>query len=117
MAKLVLIAAFALSATTAFAAPMAAVEIQFVSIGTGIDLATKTLVESKIRQADENNLIAKQTTNGWGLEGEVTICLQFAAPETHAQYLTEFKDLAEQGNSKIGFEATQVSEKDACLDD
>lgn len=62
--------------TGGFVVPMA-IEIQYVSIGSGIDSEFKGAVDNLLAFKKVSGQISYVKESGWGHEGESTVCIQF----------------------------------------
>ncbi len=112
MKFLIVVCLMALSAASTFAGPLisggfmvpAAAKIQFFSPGNGIDHTLKVAIDALIIKAKDQRLVLEHTETGFGIEGEVTVCILlndfFAAKEFNQQLI----DLVGQSQRKTKLE-------------
>lgn len=78
-----------------------AIEIRYISIGTGIDRELKRQIENSLGLKMMTQKIAYIKTSDWGREGESTVCIQFRSYSETTDSFEQIKKLIEQSSEKL----------------
>lgn len=78
-----------------------AVEIQYISIGAGIDSDLKQKIESLMAPKMLLQKIDYIKISGWGREGESTVCVQFRSYKDTFETYQQVEDLIQQTSSRF----------------
>jgi hypothetical protein len=78
----------------------AAAKIEFVSPGNGIDHDLKTTIDALIQEYKNAGLVQVYTEKRWGIEGEVTLCVQLNDLEASRTLNQQLVELVKTGQRK-----------------
>lgn len=82
-----------------FLVPSAA-QLNFFSPGNGIDRDLRDAVEALIQEYQAAGLVRYFTKSGYGMEGEVTLCVQLKELEASRRLNQEIQELVARGQRK-----------------
>lgn len=101
-ALLTLASAQIASAESPYPLPQAT-RIDFISIGTGIDFEAAQRALAVAEAAQEDGILADFQQVSWGMEGELTICVQGKDSEANARLAEEFRFLEQARYVKVSY--------------
>lgn len=84
-------------------APLA-VQVRFISIGTGINMTASRAINAMIKLDKQKGDLVKVVKTGKGMEGEYTLCLQYKDVRSAYKAQQQIAAIADQPRSLVSYQ-------------